>query len=161
MKMKHLILLLALVLSVGQGYAQQEEIPSFTSEAYLKPGDVDRFLKDFKPMMTELKLLGDGVNSQQTVSQLQAMRTSEELQTILDKYGWEEHYNTTFSVIVLGYAEAKLVREFENMTVEQKNMLKELGMDKNKMKYVHESDLKKIMSRFDALDKLFNELNLN
>jgi len=99
----------ALALSVAVAAAAVAQAP----QRLLSDGDVKKFIRDFKPMATELERLGveaapdvDNVGGFSAI--ISGMQASAEAQSILRKYGWSDATFQKFAAVLSCYFVLKL-----------------------------------------------------
>jgi hypothetical protein len=140
-------------------------------KAVLKNGDVEHFIRTFKPMTEELDALGydfededeEEANPMAAFANMRAtmkeIMTENEVSTILKKYDWDENFIDVFIAISIGYAYNKMINEIEKMDDSEKEMAKpfmDLFLDQFRQ-MVHKKDLEMLQSHMAALDPLFEE----
>jgi hypothetical protein len=150
------------------GILQAQEV-----KAVLKDGDIEHFIKTFKPMTAELDALGydfededEDEDEQDPAVAFANMRASmkeilseNEVSTILKKYDWDEDFIDVFIAISIGYSYNKMTTEFEKMDESEKEVTKplmDLFLDQFRS-MVNKKDLDMLQEHMTALDVIFEE----
>lgn len=85
-----------------------------TQKQILKAGDVARFIKTFPLLKRDFEKYGAAYKVKEgNVTIPQAMKASQEFQGILKKHGWDEHFFSKFSAIVLSYTSIVYKKELK------------------------------------------------
>jgi hypothetical protein len=139
----------------------------------LKDGDIEHFIKTFKPMTEELDALGhdfedeeedeDEMDPAAAFANLRAsmkeIMAKDEVLTILKKYDWDENFIDIYIAISMGYYYNKMNNELEKMDDEEKEVSKpfmDLFLDQFKL-LVHKKDLEMLQDHMKELDVVFEE----
>ncbi len=155
------------------GFLQAQEV-----KAVLNDGDIEHFIKTFKPMTAELDALGynfededEDDNEEENEdedpmaafanmrAEMKEIMSENEVLTILKKYDWDEDFLDTYIAVSIGYSYNKVNNELEDMDESEKEMAKpfmDLFLDQFRL-MVHKDDLKMLQDHMTALDAVFVE----
>ena len=158
-----------MVLLVGFGTVQAQEI-----SPVLKNGDIDHFIKSFKPMTTELEALGhtfnasdENDNEMNPMADFANMRmkmkevmSKNEVLTILKKYDWDENFLDIYIAVSMGYFYNTINMELDKMDDAEKEMAKPMmDMFLNQITLmVHKDDIEMLKPRMADLDIVFEDM---
>lgn len=156
---------------------------SNTPKPVLKKGDVAHFIKSFPQLKEDFKKFEvkyDGKSGAFTYPM--ALKASGEFLGVLKKHGWDEHFFTKMTTIIMGYSMlsareemgkadpqfAKNIEKIKSNTQLSDEMKKQMvdqlthvkSMMKNQQKFlkssIQKADMELIKSRLEDLKKLFN-----
>lgn len=127
--------------------------------ALLKAGDIQRFIETMPKMIKELKQMGESYENIQDPNAAQAMMANKKVQSILEKYNWDQNeYTQKLTAIAGGYAMVRMEAELANIPEQQRAMMKAMmGAQMSQMFSVHDSDIALVRKHVDALTKFFDE----
>lgn len=125
--------------------------------AQLKSGDVKHFLDSFPKMLADLKKLGEGYEDIENPTAIQAIMASDEVQTIMQRYGWDQDtYMQKVTAIAGAYAAVRMDEELANLPEAQRAMVKQMmGAQMPQLLAVHPHDVKMVRQHKAALDAFF------
>lgn len=141
------------------GLADFEEVAESSKAVSLSEGDIEKFIKTFRPIIEELDQLGDDFGNSDSQS-LAAIFASSEVKDILDKYGWDNGFMTKYLAITNGYLYLKMEESINNVPVEERaatEAVLKMSME-GFLQFVSDDNVEKIRPFMEDLDPVFEEM---
>jgi hypothetical protein len=143
-----LLITFCVVLSIAKA---QNEAP----KAVLSDADIDLFIKTYKPLSKDLEKLGDKYDDISDPTVKEAFRTSNEVQAIFEKHGWNNDYYSKFSAIMMCFAFIQIDEELAKLSEEDRKMM--APYLSNYTNQINNADIKKVKTRIKELEVVLTE----
>jgi flagellar biosynthesis/type III secretory pathway protein FliH len=137
-----------------------EDDASEAPKAFLKEGDIERFIETFPKMVAELEELDEEYENISDPSMAQTLMAHAEFRKVLEEYEWdEESYLHKLTAITSGYALVRIEAELAEVPAEQRAMMQAmLGSQLQSQFSVHPDDLALVREHWEKLERFFEEL---
>ena len=124
----------------------------------LETGDLDKFIKTYKPLTADLDALGEDFDEIEDYNAIQALAANEQVKAVLRKHGWDENWMGKWVTISVSYSFIKMEEEMANLPADQRAYVEQyMSSSMTPLKeMVTESDVKKVRERLKELDELFS-----
>lgn len=144
------IFLISITLTIS--FAQQpESIP-------LSDGDIERFIKTYKPLMEDFENAGQKFDGIKDPSSLDALRANKEMNDILKKHGWDEQWIGKTLTITASYGILKIEEQLKELPEDQRKQYEQfLSASTDPLKEMTtDEDIKRVSKHVADLDELFD-----
>lgn len=156
--MKSGVLIICFFLTVSVAHAQ---VPNMPEAIPLEAGDIDKFIKTYAPVTKEIEELGKDLTTMRDPTILESLSANEQVQQILNKYGWDEQWMGKWISLSMSYGIVKMEQEVANLPADQREQYEQiLASSTSQMRaMVTEQDIKLVEKRMKELDQVFEQDN--
>lgn len=136
-------------------FAVNAQMPETTP---LEKGDVEKFIKTYKPLSADLEALGSRFDNIQDYNMIQALSANKEVNDVLKKHGWDEQWLGKFMTISMSYMMVKMDEQLSEMSADEREQFEQyMGASFGPIKeMITEPDVQMVKERVTELDALFD-----
>lgn len=124
----------------------------------LEDGDLDRFIKTYKPLTADLEDLGQKFDETKDYSMMQTLAANSEVKAVFDKHGWNDQWMGKWMTISIAYGIAKLDEELTKMPEDQRIKYEQyMAASSTQLRaMVTDKDVELVKERISELDQILD-----